>query len=78
MICLFKRQLQYIRTCLTPLFFQAFSNDKIMGKLGVYVGLAHVNVTLQAMPIYYNESMDVNFNERLRFDGPRELQEEYR
>ena len=44
--------------------YKAFSTDKIMGKLGVYIGLAHANVTLEAMPIYYNTSMDINFNER--------------
>ncbi len=44
--------------------YKAFSNEKIMGRLGVYIGLSHVNVTLEAMPIYYNGTMDVNFNER--------------
>ncbi len=49
-----------------------------MGRLGVYIGLSHANVTLEAMPIYYgNVSMDVNFNERFRFDGPVQLKEEY-
>ena len=49
-----------------------------MGRLGVYVGLNHVNVTLEAMPVYYNRTMDVHFNERFRFDGPTQLKEEYR
>ena len=44
--------------------YKAFSKEKIMGKLGVYIGMAHANVTLEAMPIYYNTSMDINFNER--------------
>ena len=49
-----------------------------MGRLGVYIGLSHANVTLEAMPVYYgNVSMDVNFNERFRFDGPVQLKEEY-
>jgi dual oxidase maturation factor 1 len=58
--------------------YKAFSDEKIMGKLGVYIGLSHANVTLEAMPIYYNGTMDVNFNERFRYDGPTELQDEYR
>lgn len=44
--------------------YKAFSNEKIMGNLGVYIGLAHTNITLDAMPVYYNSSMDVHFNER--------------
>ena len=35
--------------------YRAFSTDKIMGRVGVYIGLGHVNVTLDAMQIYYNE-----------------------
>ena len=34
--------------------YRAFSTDKIMGRVGVYIGLGHVNVTLDAMPVYYN------------------------
>jgi hypothetical protein len=30
------------------------------------------------MPIYYNESMDVHFNERFKWERPTQLQEEYR
>jgi hypothetical protein len=28
------------------------------------MGLSHVNITLAAMPTYYNKTMDINFNER--------------
>ena len=57
--------------------YRSFSNEKIMGKMGVYIGLAHANVTLEAMPIYYNTSMDINFNERFAWNGPTQLKEEY-
>ena len=30
--------------------YRSFSNEKIMGKLGIYIGIDHVNVTLLAMP----------------------------
>lgn len=58
--------------------YRAFSNEKIMGKIGVYIGLSHVNVTLEAMPIYYNTTKDINFNERFSFDRPTQLQDEFR
>ncbi len=58
--------------------YKAFSVERIMGNVGVYIGLDRVNVTLDAMPLYYNESMDVHFNERFRFEGPMQLKEEYR
>jgi dual oxidase maturation factor 1 len=58
--------------------YKAFSVDKIMGRVGVYIGLDHANVTLDAMPIYYNGSMDVHFNERFTWNSPTQLKEEYR
>ena len=58
--------------------YKAFSDEKIMGKLGVFVGLGAVNVSLDAMPVYYNGSMDVHFNERFTWSGPEQLKEEYR
>lgn len=58
--------------------YKSFSDVKIMGKLGVYIGLSHTNVTLEAMPIYYNHTMDVNFNERFRWGRPNQLEEEYK
>ena len=42
--------------------YRSFSNEKIHGKMGIYIGLNSANVTLEAM--HYNKSMDVNFNER--------------
>ena len=41
-------------------FFGAIKESKCM--LGIYIGLNSANVTLEAM--YYNKSMDVNFNEK--------------
>ncbi len=58
--------------------YKAFSTEKIMGRVGVYIGLGHANVTLDAMPVYYNHSMDVHFNERFSWQGPMQLKEEYR
>jgi len=58
--------------------YRSFSNEKIHGKMGIYIGLVSANVTLEAMPIYYkNRSMDVNFNEKFGFERPTQLKEEY-
>merc|ERR1712223_1213753 len=58
--------------------YRAFSNEKIHGHIGIYIGLDHVNVTLAAMPQYYNGTMDVNFNEVFGFTHPDQLKDEYR
>lgn len=42
--------------------YRSFSDEKIHGKMGIYIGLLSANITLEAM--HYNKSMDVNFNER--------------
>ena len=30
--------------------YRSFSNEKIQGRLGIYIGIDHVNITLLAMP----------------------------
>lgn len=58
--------------------YRAFSTEKVRGIIGVYIGLDHVNITLSAMPQYYNGSMDINFNERFGFEKPDQLQVEFK
>ena len=58
--------------------YRSFSNEKINGLLGVYIGLDHVNVTLVAMPKFYNRSLDVAFNEKFGFERPDQLQDEFK
>merc|ERR1711953_440691 len=58
--------------------YRAFSTEKVRGMIGVYIGLDHVNITLNAMPQYYNGSMDINFNERFGFEKPDQLQVEFK
>ena len=58
--------------------YRSFSNEKIQGRIGIYIGIDHVNITLLAMPQYYNKTMDVAFNERFNFERPDQLQEEYK
>lgn len=43
--------------------YKKFSKEKLLTNIGVYVGLGHVNITLQ-VPHTHNRSLDVDFNER--------------
>ncbi|CAG9771098.1 unnamed protein product [Ceutorhynchus assimilis] len=43
--------------------YRAFSNEKISAHLGAYVGLQHINISLQALPIN-NSTIDIDYNER--------------
>merc|ERR1711962_504825 len=58
--------------------YRSFSNEEIQGRIGIYIGIDHVNITLLAMPEYYNKTMDVAFNERFGFERPDQLREEYK
>ena len=56
--------------------YRAFSKEKVMGVLGVHIGLNSVNVTLKAMPIY-NQSSDIDYNERFHWIGATQMKEDY-
>ena len=56
--------------------YRAFSREKVMGTLGVHIGLNAVNVTLKAMPIY-NQSSDIDYNERFHWVGATQMKEDY-
>ena len=56
--------------------YRAFSREKVMGTLGVHIGLNSVNVTLKAMPIY-NQSSDIDYNERFHWVGATQMKEDY-
>jgi len=56
--------------------YRAFSKEKVMGTLGVHIGLNFVNVTLKAKPIY-NQSENIDFNERFYWIGPDQMKEDY-
>ncbi|XP_066998240.1 dual oxidase maturation factor 1 isoform X2 [Anabrus simplex] len=57
--------------------YRAFSREKIVAELGVFIGLGHVNITLRAMP-RGNWTEDIDFNERFPWLGPGEMTESYR
>lgn len=56
--------------------YRAFSRERVMGTLGVHIGLNAVNVTLKAMPIY-NQSSDIDYNERFHWVGATQMKEDY-
>jgi len=56
--------------------YRAFSREKVMGTIGVNIGLNAVNVTLKAMPIY-NQSSDIDYNERFHWVGPDQMKNDY-
>lgn len=43
--------------------YRAFTHERISAQLGAYVGLQHINITLQAVPAN-NTSIDIDYNER--------------
>jgi len=57
--------------------YRAFSKEKVMGVIGVHIGLNSVNVTLKAMPIY-NQSSNIDYNERFHWIGATQMKEDYR
>jgi len=57
--------------------YRAFSKEKVMGTLGVNIGLNSVNITLKALPLY-NQSSDIDYNERFHWVGATQIREEYR
>ncbi|KAK9877943.1 hypothetical protein WA026_020165 [Henosepilachna vigintioctopunctata] len=54
--------------------YKAFSTEKISAKLGIYVGLSHVNVTLQAL---HNKTLDIDFNERFVWIDKSQMDETF-
>jgi len=55
--------------------YRSFSNEKFHGKIGVYIGLSQINVTLMAKQEVYNQFMDMDYNEQFVMEGPDKLKE---
>ena len=51
-----------------------FSREKVMGTLGVHIGLNSVNVTLKAMPIS-NQSSDIDYNKHFHWVDATQMKE---
>ncbi|XP_030765838.1 dual oxidase maturation factor 1 [Sitophilus oryzae] len=52
--------------------YKAFSNEKISAHLGAYVGLRHVNITLQAMA-FNNSTVDIDYNEQFNWENSQQM-----
>lgn len=63
-------------TAVINTYYRAFSAETLHAKLGVHIGLGHVNITLQALPDN-NFVGDIDFNERFRWGTPQQMKEEY-
>ncbi|EFX87619.1 hypothetical protein DAPPUDRAFT_42960, partial [Daphnia pulex] len=56
--------------------YRAFSNEKIIAKLGIHIGFNHVNVTLRSAGVF-NLSDRIDYNERFGWRGPDDMVNEY-
>lgn len=56
--------------------YRAFSSEQISGKLCAYVGLKHVNITLQA--IAENSTLDIDYNERFDWIDSQQMGDSFR
>ncbi|XP_019873089.1 dual oxidase maturation factor 2 [Aethina tumida] len=57
--------------------YRAFSKEKVAADIGVYIGLQHVNVTLQAIPVN-NVTSDIDFNERFMWINSQQMADSFR
>lgn len=53
--------------------YRAFSREKLPARLGAYIGLVHVNITLSALPIGNHSVPDIDFNERFFWDKAHDM-----
>ncbi|XP_077298544.1 dual oxidase maturation factor 1 mol isoform X2 [Arctopsyche grandis] len=61
----------HVATTTVESSYRAFSTEKVFARVGAYIGLDHVNVTLLAIPRYnYTPPPDVEFNERFNWLEP--------
>ncbi|ENN76058.1 hypothetical protein YQE_07431, partial [Dendroctonus ponderosae] len=56
--------------------YRAFSNEKISAHLGAYIGLKHINITLQA--VSSNSSLDIDYNERFNWIDSSQMGESFK
>lgn len=58
--------------------YKAFSREKLPARIGVHIGLMHVNVTLAALPIGNWTARDIDFNERFSWEGANDMSTSYK
>ncbi|KAL1517775.1 hypothetical protein ABEB36_001498 [Hypothenemus hampei] len=57
--------------------YRAFSNDKVQAHLGAYVGLKHVNITLQSVN-HSSSIIDIDYNERFDWVDTYQMGDSFR
>lgn len=58
--------------------YKAFSREKIPAKIGVHIGLMHVNITLTGLPVNNSTTPDIDFNERFNWNQANDMGNSYK
>lgn len=58
--------------------YKAFSREKLPARIGAHIGLMHVNVTLEALPIGNWTPPDIDYNERFSWNEADDMGNSYR
>lgn len=58
--------------------YKAFSREKVPARLGVHIGLMHVNITLSGLPVGNWSAPDIDFNERFNWNQANDMGNSYK
>lgn len=58
--------------------YKAFSREKLPAKIGVHIGLMHVNITLSGLPVGNWSTPDIDFNERFIWNQANDMGNSYK
>lgn len=58
--------------------YKAFSRESIPARIGVHIGLMHVNITLLGLPTGNASAPDIDFNERFNWNQANEMGNSYK
>ena len=58
--------------------YKAFSREKLPARIGVHIGLMHVNITLSGLPVGNSSAPDIDFNERFNWNQANEMGNSYK
>jgi dual oxidase maturation factor 1 len=58
--------------------YKAFSREKMPTRIGVHIGLMHVNITLSGLSDGNSSGPDIDFNERFNWNQANEMGNSYK
>lgn len=58
--------------------YKAFSREKLPARIGVHIGLMHVNITLSGLPVGNWSTPDIDFNERFNWNEANDMGNSYK